>query len=127
MQRLHKTKSLVRRDAFHTPNEGSPPSAEALVPKGLNSGCRGVRRTLAGLTHHETETDLAAFCGGTGFTLGALFRGLVRTEATHLFQDAFHLKFGLETLEGAIYWLAFSDLDFSHSWTVGGLKNGWLN
>lgn len=67
------------------------------------------------LVHGEAETNLATLGRGACLAAGALNRRLVRTKTTDFLKNAFHLKLGLETLERAIYGLAFFDLDFGHS------------
>lgn len=43
-------------------------------------------------------------------------------QAADFFKNALHLKFGLQTLESAIYWLTFTDLNFGHDGTWSGLR-----
>ena len=43
-------------------------------------------------------------------------------QAAHFFENALHLEFGLQTLERTIDWLTFTDLNFGHDWTWGGLR-----
>ena len=90
----------------------------------LGGGGRPITGLLPRLRHREAKTDLPTFRRSTSLAAGALDRGLMGAQAAHFFKNAFHLKLGLETLERAIYWLAFSDLDFGHTGMIDGLKNG---
>ena len=74
------------------------------------------------LRHGEAEANLAAFGGSACFALVALLRSFVGAQAAHFLKDAFHLKLGLETFQGAVNRFAFADLDFSHGCRVGDGK-----
>lgn len=84
---------------------------------GFASGGRGLR-------HGEAETDFATLGGGAGLATGALFRGLVSTQAADFFKDALHFETGLEALESAVNGFAFADLDFGHNRFWGGWEKG---
>ncbi len=120
-----KKKSCLETGSFfrsEMPNNGlGPDSSGALRLRCRCAFCLVSR----GLWQHETETNFATLGCGTSLTAGALFWSLMSAQAADFFENAFHLQFGLQALEGAVYWLTFTDLDFWHTGFVEkGLKNG---